>query len=97
VHLAEGLHGLEHAEVVSVVRVQDGLDADRPDLLLLLSRQPPEHITLGHLEDLEHRGAMHVLQGRLVVVADGEFVRGLHNEIVVQPRVADVVADAAHE
>mmetsp|Transcript_36010 Transcript_36010/g.103469 ORF Transcript_36010/g.103469 Transcript_36010/m.103469 type:complete len:396 (+) Transcript_36010:736-1923(+) len=40
---------------------------------------------------------MHVLQWRFVVVPQSDFVGGLDEEGVVQARVANVVADRAHE
>mmetsp|Transcript_91308 Transcript_91308/g.258619 ORF Transcript_91308/g.258619 Transcript_91308/m.258619 type:complete len:1051 (+) Transcript_91308:350-3502(+) len=97
VDLVERLELLDHGEVVLVVGVEHGLDADPPGFGVLGPRELAEDGRLGLARELEEPRAVHALERRLVVVAQRELVRGLHEEGVAEARVPDVVADSAHE
>mmetsp|Transcript_55280 Transcript_55280/g.155554 ORF Transcript_55280/g.155554 Transcript_55280/m.155554 type:complete len:496 (+) Transcript_55280:271-1758(+) len=97
VHLPEHLQPLHQHHVVCAVCVEDRLDADAADLPVLLPGERREDRGPRRLEDLEEARAVHVLQGRRVVVADRELVRRLDQEIIVDPHVANVVADGADQ
>mmetsp|Transcript_68 Transcript_68/g.208 ORF Transcript_68/g.208 Transcript_68/m.208 type:complete len:502 (-) Transcript_68:1187-2692(-) len=97
VDLVKHLHLLHHGEVVHVVRMQDRLNASLSDLLELVCREVSEDVALRGAHELEEPGTVHVLERRLVVVPQGQLVRCLHKEDVVQPRMAHIVAGRTHQ
>mmetsp|Transcript_5826 Transcript_5826/g.16867 ORF Transcript_5826/g.16867 Transcript_5826/m.16867 type:complete len:464 (+) Transcript_5826:620-2011(+) len=97
-HLVQHVGILDHLEVVHHVRVEDGLDAESPALEEVVPPQGFKDIrALRGGEDLEHRGAVHVLQGAAVVVAHGEVVADLDEEGVVETGVPHVMAHRRHQ
>mmetsp|Transcript_40870 Transcript_40870/g.122132 ORF Transcript_40870/g.122132 Transcript_40870/m.122132 type:complete len:399 (+) Transcript_40870:88-1284(+) len=87
---------LDYLGVLRVVGVQDGRDAHRAGPPVGLPGKAPEDVPDGVAAEVEELGAMHVLQGRAVVVPKSQIMRRLHQEGVVQPRVPNVMADSTH-
>mmetsp|Transcript_66503 Transcript_66503/g.194610 ORF Transcript_66503/g.194610 Transcript_66503/m.194610 type:complete len:204 (-) Transcript_66503:2217-2828(-) len=97
VHLIEHLHLFDHGKVLRIVCVEDHLYADLPDILKLVLSQQGKDVGLGHAHKLEEPGAVHVLKRGLVVVPQSKVVGCFYEVDVVHTRVADVVADGAHQ
>mmetsp|Transcript_90879 Transcript_90879/g.261883 ORF Transcript_90879/g.261883 Transcript_90879/m.261883 type:complete len:402 (-) Transcript_90879:1379-2584(-) len=97
IHLVHHLHLLDHREVLRIIGVQNGVDADLAHLAKLLLLQRRENAALGLGGELEQPRAMHILEGRAVVVAERKLMRRLDEEGVVQPRMPDIMADSADE
>mmetsp|Transcript_36763 Transcript_36763/g.84879 ORF Transcript_36763/g.84879 Transcript_36763/m.84879 type:complete len:236 (-) Transcript_36763:1680-2387(-) len=93
VHLEEHLKVFNHGLVRHHVRVKDGLDAVLPDLLILLLGQVVEDIGLWFAGDRVELRAMHVLQGRPVVVLHGQLMANFREKAVVHARMSNVMAN----
>mmetsp|Transcript_6292 Transcript_6292/g.14903 ORF Transcript_6292/g.14903 Transcript_6292/m.14903 type:complete len:218 (-) Transcript_6292:635-1288(-) len=94
-HLAKHLQALDQPHMMLGVGVKDGLNANSAHFLVLPSGQGGEDGRFGLRHDLEQACTVHVLKGRRVVVAYCQIARRLHQEIVGDTRVAQVVADSA--
>mmetsp|Transcript_69408 Transcript_69408/g.165380 ORF Transcript_69408/g.165380 Transcript_69408/m.165380 type:complete len:265 (+) Transcript_69408:269-1063(+) len=86
-----------HLEVVDVVGVQNRCDADPPGLLLCFLVHLLKDICLLFCRYLEELRAVHVLQRRLVIVAQRQVITQLHEEGVGPTLVPDVVAQRSHQ
>mmetsp|Transcript_69591 Transcript_69591/g.163442 ORF Transcript_69591/g.163442 Transcript_69591/m.163442 type:complete len:324 (-) Transcript_69591:34-1005(-) len=83
--------------MIRIVCMQDGRNSHLPGLLVELLRGLSESVCLGILTDLEQLRAVHVLQRRLVVVADGQLMSRLDEEGVRLAKVPHVVAQRRHQ
>mmetsp|Transcript_45546 Transcript_45546/g.126760 ORF Transcript_45546/g.126760 Transcript_45546/m.126760 type:complete len:222 (+) Transcript_45546:816-1481(+) len=98
IRVVEHLQLLDHLEMLCIVRLQYGLDADSPCLTVLFRAEHAEYIGIGPRgEDAKHRRTVHVLQGREVVVAQSQLVLRLHKELVVPPGVSYIMANRRHK
>mmetsp|Transcript_67978 Transcript_67978/g.157773 ORF Transcript_67978/g.157773 Transcript_67978/m.157773 type:complete len:388 (+) Transcript_67978:247-1410(+) len=97
VHLVDHLDLLYHCKVLRVVGVEDRVYANLAHFQELRLRQHGKDVARWRAHKLEKFGAMHVLQGGLVVVAQRQLVGRFDQEGVVQTRVTDVVAHCAHK
>eukprot|EP00968_Pinguiococcus_pyrenoidosus_P021722 scaffold2893_cov254-Pinguiococcus_pyrenoidosus.AAC.32 len=89
----EVLHQFEVPGHVGCQHHGHGQTAEAP---LLLRIQAAQQVACRAVQNLEHQGAVEVLQHRLVVVAPRQRTVGEHLEAVVGAGVAHVVAQAAN-
>ena len=83
--------------MVAHVCAQDDGQDDFPGLAPLLLAQVDEDVALLLSQDLIQHDAVHVLQRTAVVVLQGQLVLGLHQEEVVDARVANIMSQCAHQ
>ena len=95
VDLIHHLHLLDHHEVHGVVRMQDHVDTNLAHFKEVLLGQTLEDVGMRVVDELEKLGAMQVFHRRLVVVPEGQLVRRLREEDVVNAQMIYVMANGA--
>mmetsp|Transcript_136698 Transcript_136698/g.292009 ORF Transcript_136698/g.292009 Transcript_136698/m.292009 type:complete len:323 (-) Transcript_136698:835-1803(-) len=83
-------------EVRLGVCVEDGIDDDVAHVTARLRVKVHEDRGGRISSNFEEPRAMHVLQGRAIIVAERQVVLGLDEEVVALPKVPDVVAESGH-
>ena len=55
------------------------------------------HVLLWVLAQVEESGTVHVLEGRLVVVAQSQLVLGLHEKLICSAKMPEVMTERCHK
>mmetsp|Transcript_61428 Transcript_61428/g.183073 ORF Transcript_61428/g.183073 Transcript_61428/m.183073 type:complete len:326 (-) Transcript_61428:843-1820(-) len=95
-HLEEQGKLFDHFVVLCDISVEDSLDDASPHSFVFTLLDLGKHVRFRVAEQLEELRAVHVLQGRPVVVHHRDVVPYLHQEGVVEAHVAQVVADGGN-
>mmetsp|Transcript_18836 Transcript_18836/g.45355 ORF Transcript_18836/g.45355 Transcript_18836/m.45355 type:complete len:235 (-) Transcript_18836:728-1432(-) len=90
--LGQLCHGRRQILVDGHVGREDGRDAPLPELLVLWEGQEGEEVAARQRQQLEQTRRVVRLEHRTVVVADRQWVSGLDQEIIVRPKMANIVA-----
>mmetsp|Transcript_94654 Transcript_94654/g.291836 ORF Transcript_94654/g.291836 Transcript_94654/m.291836 type:complete len:210 (-) Transcript_94654:359-988(-) len=81
--------------VLGDVCPHDGLDHELPQSSELRLWEVPKDVGALHAKDLKELAAVHVLQGRRVIVPDGQVVVCLHQEDIAEAGMPQVVGEGS--
>mmetsp|Transcript_30774 Transcript_30774/g.71899 ORF Transcript_30774/g.71899 Transcript_30774/m.71899 type:complete len:338 (-) Transcript_30774:1526-2539(-) len=95
VELVDGVELLDHLEVVGHVGMKNCLNTHLSNLAELLWRAHRKHVSLGVLTYLEKLRTMHILQWRLVIVAQSPLMPCVHQECIGHTKVPQIMAECS--